>query len=209
MPFIKICGVTEPDLLPFLAELGVGFVGAIHYEKSPRHNGIEQLRALRDACPEELTRVLVTVNADDATLDNLIEAYDPAYLQLHGDETPERVAEIKSRYNLPIIKAISVKTAADIEKTTPYQNSADHMLFDTKKPGMYGGTGEVFDWSVLESYDAEMPYFLSGGLTPQNTADALRATNPYALDISSGVEASPGIKDRQKIRAVMEEIRGA
>jgi phosphoribosylanthranilate isomerase len=148
--------------------------------------------------------VAVTVDADDAFLDAIVAAMRPDMLQLHGKETPERVAEVKARHGLPVMKAFSVAEKADLDKIAPFRGVADRFLFDAKPPKgaeLPGGNGVPFDWTVLAGFDPTIDYMLSGGLTPGNVAEAIRLTGARQVDVSSGVESAPGVKDPAKVAA--------
>lgn len=156
-------------------------------------------------------KVALTVDANDATLDAIVAALGPDMLQLHGKETPERVAAIRARFGLPVMKAIGVATAADLSRTADYADVADMILFDAKPPRdavLPGGNGRAFDWTILQGRGTEPPWMLSGGLDAGNVAEALRITGATRVDVSSGVESAPGVKDPQRIRAFVAAARG-
>ncbi|TIV97511.1 MAG: phosphoribosylanthranilate isomerase, partial [Mesorhizobium sp.] len=156
--------------------------------------------------------VAVTVDADDAFLDEIVAKMRPDMLQLHGSETPARVAELKARYGLPVMKVLSVSEAADLERIKPYIGIADRLMFDAKPPKgsqLPGGNGVAFDWRILAGLDAGLDYMLSGGLNAANVGDALRLANPPAIDISSGVESAPGVKDPALIEQFFRAVRAA
>ncbi|RWF23882.1 MAG: phosphoribosylanthranilate isomerase, partial [Mesorhizobium sp.] len=167
---------------------------------------------LRQAAIGKAMAVAVIVDADDGFLDEIVAQVRPDMLQLHGAETPERVAEIKARYGLPVMKALSVGEAADIERTKPYIGVADRFLFDAKPPRgsqLPGGNGIAFDWRILAGLDAGVDYMLSGGLNAANIGDALRLANPPGIDVSSGVESAPGVKDPALIEQFFRAVRAA
>ena len=154
----------------------------------------------------------MTVDADDAFLDEIVAEMRPDMLQLHGTETPERVAEVKARYGLPVMKALSVSEAADLERIKPFIGIADRFLFDAKPPKgseLPGGNGVAFDWRILAGLDAGVDYMLSGGLNAANIGEALRLANPPGIDISSGVESAPGVKDPALIEQFFRAVRAA
>jgi phosphoribosylanthranilate isomerase len=156
--------------------------------------------------------VALTVDADDATLTDIVRQVAPDFLQLHGNEAPERVAEIKRRFGRPVIKAIPVRTSADVASAGNYANVADLILFDAKAPAgatRPGGHGQTFDWAILERVTGRMPFMLSGGLTADNVAAAISATRPMAVDVSSGVESAPGVKDSELIRRFLQAVKAA
>lgn len=209
---IKICGLkTEPALEAALAG-GASHVGFIFFEKSPRHVTPEAAAELRQLAAGRARTVAVTVDADDAMLDRIVAAMAPDMLQLHGRETPERVAELKRRYGLPVMKAFAIREAGDLGAIAPYRGIADRFLFDAKPPAgseLPGGNGVSFDWHLLAGLDAEVDYMLSGGLNAANVGEALRFANPPGIDISSGVESAPGVKDVALIDQFFEAVRAA
>lgn len=209
---IKICGLKTPEALDAALAGGASHVGFIFFAKSPR--GIVPVDAgrLRRAAKGRAKAVAVTVDADDAALDGIVAAMSPDMLQLHGKETPERVAAVKARYGLPVMKALSVSDAADLENAKPFLGVADRLLFDAKPPPgaeLPGGNGVAFDWSILAALDRNVDYMLSGGLSAANVGDALRLANPPGIDISSGVESAPGVKDAALIDAFFRAVRAA
>ena len=167
---------------------------------------------MREAVRGKALAVAVTVDASDALLDDIVTAMQPDMLQLHGSEAPERVAELKARYGLPVIKALPLSEAADLERIKPFIGVADRFLFDAKPPKgseLPGGNGVAFDWHILAGLDASVDYMLSGGLNAANVGDALRLANPPAIDISSGVESAPGVKDPALIEQFFRAVRAA
>ncbi len=207
---VKICGLTSADAVQCCAEEGIGFAGFIAVERSPRYITTTQAKALRAYIGETMQPVLVTVDADDALLDSYMEALQPRLLQLHGKESPEHCLALQQRYGLPIIKAIAVAGAQDIHKAvTMYHDAVDYLLFDTKRTdGGSGGSGKVFDWSALDKTDIPLPWFLSGGLHAGNVSEAVQRTSPPYLDVSSGLESAPGVKDLEKIRHFLRVVDG-
>ena len=181
-------------------------------KKSPRHVSPEQAAALRQIARGRAATVAVTVDADDAMLDAIVATMQPDWLQLHGHETPERVAALKARHGLPVMKAFPVREAADLEAITPYRTIADRLLFDAKAPKgseLPGGNGVSFDWTLLDGLEPGLDYLLSGGLNAANIGAALRQTRAPGIDISSGVESAPGVKDEALIRAFFKAVRQA
>lgn len=209
---IKICGLkTDAAVWAALAG-GASHIGFIFFPKSPRHISLDEAAGLRQAASGRAKAVAVTVDADDAALDEIVAAMTPDMLQLHGRETPERVAAVKLRYGLPVIKAFAIRDASDLTAIAPYRGLADRFLFDAKPPvgsDLPGGNGVSFDWRVLAGLDAEVDYMLSGGLNAANVGDALRLANPPAIDISSGVESAPGVKDVALIENFFRAVRAA
>ncbi|MDX3900494.1 MAG: phosphoribosylanthranilate isomerase [Sphingobium sp.] len=201
---IKICGLSTPETVGAAVRAGAGHVGFVHFAKSPRHVEAERMRALAAAIPTHIERVGVVVDPDDALLTDLTGTGALTALQLHGQEHPARVAAIGRRFGLPVWKAISVKTRADIDASASYAGAADLLLFDAKTPdgaALPGGMGLRFDWTLLRDVRPTLPWGLSGGLDPDNVAEAIRITGAPLIDVSSGVESAPGVKDVDKIAA--------
>ena len=209
---IKICGLKTPEALDAALAGGASHVGFIFFPKSPRN--IEPIFAgeLRQAAKGKAKVVAVTVDADDAFLDAIVAAMSPDMIQLHGSEAPARVADVKARYGLPVMKALSVSETADLGKIEPFRGIADRFLFDAKPPKgseLPGGNGVSFDWRLLAALDRDVDYMLSGGLNAANIGDALRLANPPGIDISSGVEKAPGVKDAALIEEFFQAVRSA
>ncbi|MER8865032.1 phosphoribosylanthranilate isomerase [Mesorhizobium sp. M0751] len=195
---IKICGLKTDKALAAALAGGASHVGFIFFAKSPRYVEPAEAGRLREAARGKAKAVAVTVDASEAFLDEIVKKMQPDMLQLHGVETPGRVAEVKARYGLPVMKALPVGEAADLERVKPFIGIADRFLFDAKPPKgseLPGGNGLAFDWRVLAGLDAGVDYMLSGGLNAGNIGDALRLANPPGIDVSSGVESAPGIKE--------------
>ena len=209
---IKICGLSTPETVTAALNGGATHVGFIFFPKSPRNVSPDQAATLRAAAQGRAQVVAVTVDADDAALDAIVSTVQPDILQLHGAETPERVSAVKARYRLPVMKALSISTADDLSRARSFACVADRLLFDAKPPKgaeLPGGNGITFDWSLLAALDGSLPYMLSGGLNASNVGDALARVDPSGLDISSGVERLPGIKDVSLIEAFFAAIRSA
>lgn len=209
---IKICGLKTDGALAAALAGGASHVGFIFFAKSPRYVDPLEAGRLRQAGAGKAQAVAVTVDASDAFLDDIVDKMHPDMLQLHGSETPARVAEIKARYGLPVMKALSVSEAADLERIIPFIGVADRFLFDAKPPKgsqLPGGNGVAFDWHILAGLDASVDYMLSGGLNAANIGDALRLANPPGIDISSGVESAPGVKDPALIEQFFRAVRAA
>ncbi len=208
---VKICGLrTTGDVLA-VAHSGAAYAGFVFFPKSPRHLTLEQGRALTLAAPVGLAKVALVVDADDAALDALIEAMPIDVLQLHGHESPDRVAQVRARYGLPVMKAVGVADEADLADLHEYALIADQILVDAKPPSggdVPGGNGLAFDWRLLVGRKWLCPWMLAGGLTAANVADAIRLTGARQVDVSSGVESAPGIKDAAKIAAFAEASTG-
>ncbi|MET4100799.1 phosphoribosylanthranilate isomerase [Roseovarius sp. MBR-78] len=207
---VKICGLTEARDVAAAVAAGAAYVGFVFFERSPRHVGIKAARALAIEVPPGVAKVALTVDAEDAALDALCAAVPLDMLQLHGDESPERVAQVKARYGLPVMKAIGVAGAGDLAAIDAYAGVADQLLIDAKPPPgatRPGGNALAFDWRLIEGRDWPLPWLLAGGLTPENVAQAVARTGARQVDVSSGVEAAPGQKDAARIRAFIEAAR--
>lgn len=209
---VKICGLKTPEAVAAALDGGATHIGFIFFPKSPRNVTPAEAAALRAAAAGRAKVVAVTVDADDAALDEIVAALQPDMLQLHGHETPERVRTVKERYGLPVVKALSVREAADLDAIAAYKGIADRFLFDAKPPkgsGLPGGNGVSFDWNLLAALDADVDYMLSGGLNAGNIAEALHGTHAPGIDISSGVERAPGEKDVRLIEEFFQAIAKA
>jgi phosphoribosylanthranilate isomerase len=209
---IKICGLSTAEALDVALEEGADMVGFVFFTPSPRHLDFQAAKRLGARVNGRAQKVALTVDASDADLAALIDALKPDLLQLHGEESPERVAMVRARFGLPVMKALPVETRADLSPIRLYVNVADRVLFDARAPREAtrpGGLGKPFDWHLLEAVDADVPFMLSGGLDPGNVAEALRITRAPGVDVSSGVERAPGQKDPDKIRAFIRAARQA
>lgn len=209
---IKICGLMTPDALDAALDAGADYVGFVFFPPSPRHLGFEAARTLAARVHGRARKVALSVNADNDWLAASIEALKPDLLQLHGRETPERVASVRSRFRLPVMKAIPIETRGDLSPVRLYAHVADRLIFDARAPSKAtrpGGLGKRFDWRLLAGINPGVPYMLSGGLDATNVAEALRITRAPAVDVSSGVERAPGDKDPEKIRAFVHAVRQA
>lgn len=201
---VKICGLRNAADMACAARAGAAYAGFVFFPKSPRHLTIAQAKALAIAAPMGLAKVALVVDADDATLDAIIAEVPIDMLQLHGVETPDRVAALRARYGLPVMKAVGVADAGDLAALMDYSLVADQILVDTKPPkgaDLPGGNGLAFDWRLLAGRRWLRPWMLAGGLTAQNVAEAIRLTGAAQVDVSSGVESAPGVKDAGKIAA--------
>lgn len=209
---VKICGLTRPEDVTAAAEAGAAYCGFVFFEKSPRHVSVETARALAVEAPPGLAKVALVVDAEDAALDAITGAVPLDMLQLHGGESPGRVAAIKARTGLPVMKAVGIAGEDDLPALARYAGAADQLLIDAKPPkgaDLPGGNGLRFDWRLIAGRRWGVPWMLAGGLTPENAAEAVAMTGARQLDVSSGVEAAPGIKDAGKIRAFVEAAQGA
>ena len=210
-PFlVKICGLSTPESLEWALSAGADLVGFVHFPKSPRHVPVDVAAALAGQVGGRAKTVVLTVNADDDLLDHLVATIVPEFVQLHGRESPERVAEVRKRVGRPVIKALGIGTAEDVAAAHAYAGVADLLLYDAKPPkdaSRPGGLGVTFDWSLLEG--APSPFLLSGGLDPTNVYEAVRRVRPAGVDVSSGVESAPGLKNEARIRAFVAAARTA
>ena len=207
---VKICGLSTRETLDVALEAGADMVGFVFFPPSPRHLSLETARELGKLAKRRASKVALTVDADDATLANIVEALQPDILQLHGSETVARLRDIKQKFALPVMKAIAVATPADLAGLPGYAAVADRILFDARAPKKAtrpGGLGAVFDWHVLENLDLGLPFMVSGGLHAGNVAEAVRVTRAGGVDVSSGVERTPGVKDPEMIRAFIRAAR--
>jgi phosphoribosylanthranilate isomerase len=207
---IKICGLMTPEALDVALDAGADYVGFVFFPPSPRHIGFEAAGPLGERVRGRAKKVALSVDADNDWLAASIEALKPDMLQLHGRETPERVAAVRSLFRLPVMKSIPIKTRADLSPIRLYGHAADRLIFDARAPRdatRPGGLGKRFDWNLLAGINPAVPFMLSGGLDATNVAEALRITRAPAVDVSSGVERSPGVKDLDKIRAFVRAVR--
>lgn len=206
----KICGLSTPASLDAAVAAGAAYVGFVFFEKSPRNVSIALARDLALAVPDGLCKVALTVNATDAELDAILAEVPIDMLQLHGKESPARVAEVKARYGLPVMKAVGVADAKDLPALNDYAKVADQLLVDAKPPKnatLPGGNGLAFDWRLIAGRRWAVPWMLAGGLTPENVAQAMQMTGAQQVDVSSGVESAPGVKDNAKIAAFIRNTR--
>ena len=210
--FVKICGLTTPEALDAALDAGADAVGFVFFPPSPRHIGFELARTLGARVRGRAQKVALSVDADNDFLAATVEALKPDMLQLHGKEDPDRVAIVRSRFRLPVTKALPIAERADLSPIHIYAKVADRLLFDARAPREAtrpGGLGKSFDWRLLENVDPGVPFMLSGGLDAGNVAEALRITRAPAVDVSSGVERAPGEKDPDKIRDFIRAARAA
>ena len=208
---VKICGLRDARHVAAAVDAGARYVGFVFFQKSPRHLGLVDAAGLALLVPDGIAKVALTVNARDAELDLITRAVPLDMLQLHGTESPARVAEVKARYGLPVMKAVGLAERADLAALDLYQGVADQILVDAKPPkgaALPGGNGLAFDWTLLLGRVWRRPWMLAGGLTPDNVALAVRSTNARQVDVSSGVETAPGVKDEDLIRAFIAAAQG-
>ena len=206
----KICGIRTIADYDHCADAGAAFVGLVFFEKSPRHLSFEEAEILANvARPDGPVRVALTVNASDALLQDISHHCRPDMFQLHGDESPERVAEVKALTGKPVMKAFRVKSASDVAVARAYYDVADWLLFDADSgnPDLPGGTGHHFDWSLVADLHPPLPWMLAGGLTPDSLPLAMAQTPARYFDVSSAVEAQKGVKDHGKITNFINVIK--
>lgn len=207
---VKICGLSTPETVASAVEAGAAYVGFVFFPKSPRNVSVQTARNLAVEVPPGVAKVALTVNASDEDLARLTDTVPLDMLQLHGKETPERVAEVRARFGLPVMKAVGVASEADLPVLDAYAKVADQLLVDAKPPksaDLPGGNGVAFDWSLLEGRRWPGPWMLAGGLTAETVGEAVRLTGARQLDLSSSVESAPGIKDPALIRAFMDAVK--
>jgi phosphoribosylanthranilate isomerase len=209
---IKICGLKTPEALDVALESGADMVGFVFFPPSPRHLGLELARVLGSRVHGRSAKVALTVDATDDTLLDIIAALKPDMLQLHGSETPDRVVAVRARFGLPVMKALPIAERRDLSPIHLYAKVSDWLIFDARAPKgatRPGGLGKTFDWHLLSSVHPGVPFMLSGGLYVHNVGEALKITHAHAVDVSSGVERTPGHKDPDKIRAFIHAARAA
>ncbi len=208
---IKMCGLTRLQDVAAAADAGAAYIGLNFFARSPRYLEIEPAREIALAVPEGIAKVALTVDADDTALDTLMARVPLDMLQLHGSESPARVAEVKARYGLPVMKVVGIADAADLALLDIYGRIADQLLVDAKPPkdaDRPGGNAVAFDWRLIAGRRWPVPWMLAGGLTPQNVAEAVQATGARQVDVASGIESAPGIKDADLMRAFVRTAQG-
>ena len=204
----KICGLSTAETVEAAVRFGARYVGFVTFPKSPRYVSTGTMRVLGALVPRTVTRVGLFVDPDDALLDEKIGSGALDLLQLHGDETPERVVAIRQRTGKPVMKVIKVAAVGDVEQgIKAYETVADRLMFDAAEGILPGGNGEPFDWTTLSGRKIALPWFLAGGLTPENVAEAVRVTGARIVDVSSGVEETRGVKSIAKIRAFLDRVK--
>ncbi len=207
---VKICGLATVDDVRACADAGANYMGLVFFQKSPRNITLPAARELALAAPLGLAKVALVVNPSDADLDAIIGTVPLDMLQLHGRETPERVAEVKARYGLPVMKAVGIADGDDLPKLESYFGVADQILVDAKPPKggeLPGGNGLSFDWRLIAGRRWPCPWMLAGGLTPENVAEAVKMTGAKQVDVSSGVEDAPGQKNAKLIQKFVQSSR--
>lgn len=206
---VKICGLTDPRAIAASVQSGARYLGFNFFPKSPRYVTPAQAGALAADVPAGVCKVALVVDVDDATLDEIVSGMPVDMIQLHGSETPGRVAEVKARYGLPVMKAVGISGPADLAKLDAFGKVADQLLVDTKPPKgavLPGGNGVAFDWGLVSGRRWPVPWMLAGGLNADTVADAVRQTGTRQVDLSSAVESAPGVKDPDLIRAFMAAV---
>ena len=208
---VKICGLKSPEAIEAAIEGGAAYLGFNFYPTSPRSLTPEAAARLAAAVPANVAKVALVVDAEDRLLDEIAEALSPDIFQLHGHETPERVAGIKARNGRQVMKVVSIATEADVAAARAYEGVADLLMFDAKPPpgGLPGGNGLAFDWRLLKDAQWSLPWMLAGSLTPETVAEAIRSTGATRVDVASGVEDRPGVKSPDKIRRFLAAAKGA
>jgi phosphoribosylanthranilate isomerase len=204
---VKICGLREAAHVETAVRAGAAYVGFVFFPRSPRNVAAAEAAGLAAVVPPGVAKVALTVDADDATLEALLAEVPIDMLQLHGHESPARVAEVQRRFGLPVMKAVGVADEADLPALEDYARVADQILVDAKPPkgaDLPGGNGLAFDWRLIAGRRWPVPWMLAGGLTPENVAEAVRLTGARQVDVSSGVESMPGVKDPVKIEDFLD-----
>lgn len=207
---VKICGLSSEETLRAALEAGADMVGLVFFEKSPRHVSLERAGALASLARGRAAVVALSVNAADGEIDAIHAAVQPDMFQLHGQETPARARAVADRTGAMVLKALGVSSAADLAVAPAYAEVGARLLLDAKPPKdatLPGGNGATFDWSILEKLDPSLPFMLSGGLDPSNVARAIQTARPAGVDVSSGVESAPGVKDISRIKAFVAQAR--
>lgn len=208
---IKICGISTPACLEATIRARAAYIGLVFFPRSPRAVTPAEAALLSDRAEGRIGRVGLFVDADDTLLGEAVTAARLDALQLHGEETPERAAQLRARFGIPVWKALPVASTRDVERASAYADAVDLILFDAKTPKgtLPGGMGLSFDWSLVANWKGPVAWGLAGGLDPSNVADAIRRTGTPLVDTSSGVESAPGVKDESRIAAFCAAVRAA
>ncbi|MFO8126158.1 phosphoribosylanthranilate isomerase [Yoonia sp.] len=207
---VKICGLRDVASLKAAVDAAASYVGLVFFPKSPRNVSIDEATVIAQAVPPGVAKVALVIDADNALLDQITAKVPLDILQLHGHETPERVSEIRTRYGLPVMKAVGVADESDLAALDTYAQVADQILVDAKPPkdaNLPGGNGLSFDWRLIAGRRWPVPWMLAGGLTPQTVGEAIALTDAGQVDVSSGVESAPGVKDAARIAAFCAAAR--
>lgn len=208
---IKICGIKTPEILDATIAAGADMVGFVHFPRSPRHVSVEEIATLISLARGRVQTCVLLVNPDNSTVAE-IAALGPDLIQLHGPETPHRVEAIRAEAGVEIMKALPIGSAEDVAAVAAFVDVADRILLDAKPPkgaDRPGGLGDTFDWNLLKALDPSISIMLSGGLTPDTVAEAIKQVKPFGIDVSSGVESAPGVKDKRLIEAFIRNARAA
>jgi phosphoribosylanthranilate isomerase len=208
---VKICGIKTSSVLDAAIQAGADMVGFMHFTRSPRHVSIEDLATLIGEARGRIETCVVLVNPDNSCVAE-VAALGPDWIQLHGPESPHRVEAIRAEAGVEIMKAVPIGSADDVAHVAQFAQVADRILLDAKPPkgaDRPGGLGETFDWNLLKALDPSIPFMLSGGLTPDTVADAIKTVRPFGVDVSSGVESAPGVKDKRLVEAFIRNARAA
>ena len=209
MTGIKICGLSTPETIDAAVDAGASHIGLVHFPPSPRHVSLEDAAALRARVPDAVRTVVLVVDPDEALLAAIVDTVRPDILQFHGSEAPEALAVTGAQFDVETWKAIGLGDASALDRASTYKGCANRLLFDAPPALLPGGNGEPFDWALLDRADIGMPWALAGGLRPDNVAGAIRRTGAPLVDVSSGVESAPGVKDIALIRAFCDAVRNA
>ncbi len=209
---VKICGLSTPEDVSTSLNAGADLVGFVFFSKSPRNLTLAQASTLATLVPPCVKKVVLTVDPEDYFLEKIISVVDPDLIQLHGQEKVPRVAEIRDIFNLPVMKAVGIKDKNDLSRVHEYSQVSDQILVDAKpvdNQALPGGNGIAFDWKIISEFDWQLPWMLAGGLNAENVATAIKLTKAEQVDVSSGVEKSPGIKDHMEIRKFIKAAKGS
>ena len=205
-PLVKICGLSTPETVDAAIRLGATHIGLVHYEPSPRHVDLKTAAALRQRAGGKVKVALLLVNASQQVTGEVLSAVRPDIVQFHGNETPQWLAAVKRLVPAEVWKAVGLKDAGTLERIRQFEGAADRILFDAPAAALPGGTGARFDWSLLKGHRHSIDWGVAGGLTPANVAQAIAETGAPLVDVSSGVESAPGVKDMDKIAAFLKAV---
>ncbi|MCZ4347872.1 phosphoribosylanthranilate isomerase [Devosia neptuniae] len=208
---IKICGIKTTEILETAIEAGADMVGFVHFTRSPRHASVEAIADLISQARGRVETCVLLVNPDNSSVAEFA-ALGPDWIQLHGPESAHRVEAIRAEAGVEIMKALPIGSAEDVGHVADFVDIADRILLDAKPPkgaDRPGGLGDTFDWALLKALDPSIPFMLSGGLTPETVAEAIKTVRPFGVDVSSGVESAPGVKDKALIEAFIRNARAA
>ncbi|MDX8358360.1 phosphoribosylanthranilate isomerase [Sphingopyxis terrae] len=205
-PLVKICGLSTPETVDAAIRLGATHIGLVHYEPSPRHVDLKTAAALRQRAGGKVKVALLLVNASQQVTGEALSAVRPDIVQFHGNETPQWLAAVKRLVPAEVWKAVGLKDAGTLDRIRQFEGAADRILFDAPAAALPGGTGARFDWSLLKGHRHSIDWGVAGGLTPANVAQAIAETGAPLVDVSSGVESAPGVKDMDKIAAFLKAV---